>query len=137
MEKSRSITVYRVVMGISIVLNILVGIFILVWPYTFATVLGQPQPSPATWPRHWGAQLLAINLLYLPGFADPVHNRYINYLGIVIRLSFAAFFFTQGRGFPTMGIYDGTSGLLLLATYLFVPRASTSTAEVGVLVSPA
>ena len=122
MDKSHSITVYRIVMGISIVLNILVGIFILLWPDTFASVLGQPQPSPQTWPRHWGAQLLAINLLYLPGFADPVRNRFVNYLGIIIRLSFAVFFFTQGRGFGTMGIYDGTFGLALLVTYLLVPR---------------
>jgi hypothetical protein len=122
MDKSRSITVYRVALGISIVLNILVGIFILVSPDTFAAVLRQAQPSPETWPRHWGAQLIAINLLYMPGFADPVRNRYVNYLGIIIRLSFAVFFFTQGRSFATMGIYDGTFGLGLLATYLLVPR---------------
>ena len=122
MDKSRSITVYRVALGISIVLNILVGIFILVSPDAFAAVLRQPQPSPETWPRHWGAQLIAINLLYMPGFADPVRNRYVNYLGIIIRLSFAVFFFTQGDGFVPMGVYDGTFGLVLLATYLLVPR---------------
>ena len=63
-----------------------------------------------------GAQLIAINLLYLPGFLDPIRNRLVNYLGILIRLSFALFFFTQGDGFVPMGIYDGTFGLLLLAT---------------------
>jgi len=31
---------------------------------------------------------------------------------------FALFFFSQGDGFVPMGIYDGLSGLLLLATYL-------------------
>ncbi len=122
MDKSRSIAIYRVVMGISIVLNMLVGIFILVRPDAFAALLKQPQPSPATWPSHWGAQLLAINLLYLPGFADPVRNRYVNYLGVVIRLSFAVFFFSHGDGFVPMGFYDGSFGLALLATYLLVQR---------------
>jgi len=128
MEKSRSVGIYRVALGISIVLNILVGIFILVLPDSFASLLGQPQPSPATWPQHWGAQLLAINFLYLPGFADPVRNRYVNYLGVIIRLSFAVFFFTQGDGFVPMGIYDGTFGLVLLATYLGVARQQAASA---------
>ncbi|MBZ5617981.1 MAG: hypothetical protein LAQ69_04490 [Acidobacteriia bacterium] len=124
MDRLRSVTIYQTVMGISIVLNILVGIFILFAPDTFAALLGQPRPSPETWPRHWGAQLIAINLLYLPGLSDPIRNRFVNYLGILIRLSFALFFFTQGRGFVTMGIYDGTFGLSLLATYLRVPRVT-------------
>jgi hypothetical protein len=123
MGTSRSVAVYRTAMGISIALNILVGIFILLLPDTYASVLGQPRPSPETWPRHWGAQLIAINLLYLPGFMDPIRARFVNYLGIVIRLSFALFFFTQGRGFVTMGIYDGVFGVVLLATYLRVQRA--------------
>lgn len=127
MQKPGSVTTYQTVMGISIILNIVIGIFILLLPDTFATLLGQPLPSPATWPRHWGAQLIAINLLYLPGWVDPIRNRYVNYLGICIRLSFALFFFSQGRGFVTMGIYDGSFGLLLLATYLCVPRMSTAT----------
>jgi hypothetical protein len=126
MEKPRSVVVYRTVMGISIVLNIVVGIFILLQPDSFASLLGQPRPSPGTWPRHWGAQLIAINLLYLPGWADPVRNRYVNYLGIAIRLLFALFFFSQGEGFTTMGIYDASFGLLLLVTYLRVPRASAA-----------
>ena len=37
---------------------------------------------------------------------------------IVIRITFALFFFSQGDGFTPMGVYDGLSGLLLLITYL-------------------
>jgi hypothetical protein len=63
-------------------------------------------------------QLWAINLLYLPGYKNPVENRYVNWLVIGIRLVFAAFFFSQGDGFIPMGIYDGLWGLTLLVTYL-------------------
>jgi len=45
-------------------------------------------------------------------------------MGIVIRLTFAAFFLSQGDGFTPMGIYDGMSGLLLLITYLPVTRVT-------------
>ena len=36
----------------------------------------------------------------------------------LVRIVFSLFFFSQGDGFVPMGIYDGLSGLLLLATYL-------------------
>jgi hypothetical protein len=45
-------------------------------------------------------------------------------MGIAIRLTFAAFFFSQGDGFVPMGIWDGVSGLLLLFTYLPVVRSA-------------
>ena len=114
--------VYRLVLLLSILLNMAVGVFILLFPDRLASMLGQPIASPDTWPRHWGAQLLAINLLYLPGYQNPVGHQWPNWLGIGIRLSFALFFFTQGDGFVPMGIYDGVSGILLLLTYLPVVR---------------
>jgi hypothetical protein len=126
--KNTSVKVYRGVLMLSIVLNIIVGIYILFWPDSLTGMLGQPEPYPKTWPRHWGAQLLAINLLYLPGFWNPIANRWPNWLGIVIRLSFALFFFGQGDGFVPMGIYDGASGIALLLTYLRVPRDAMGTA---------
>jgi hypothetical protein len=115
---------YRIVLLISIVLNLVVGVWIFVSPDTFTGLLGQAPASPSTWPRHWGAQLWAINFLYLPGYRDPLVNRWPNWCGIVIRIAFALFFFSQGDGFVPMGIYDGLSGLLLLATYLPLVRSS-------------
>ena len=113
---------YRIVLFLSIVMNLAVGVFILIWPDGFTAPLGQPDAFPKTWPRHWGAQLLAINLLYLPGYWNPRENRWVNWLGVVIRITFTLFFFTQGDGFVPMGIYDGLSGLALLVTYLPVMK---------------
>jgi hypothetical protein len=117
--------VYRFVLFVSITLNLAVGVFILIWPDVFTTLLNQPEPFPKTWPRHWGAQLLAINLLYLPGYWRPRENRWPNWLGIIIRLSYGAFFFSQGDGFIPMAIYDAASGVALLVTYLPIARRST------------
>jgi len=113
---------YRVVLFMSIVLNLAVGIFILIWPDRFTALVGQPDAFPKTWPRHWGAQLWAINLLYLPGYWNPLEHRWPNWMGIGIRLAFSLFFFSQGDGFVPMGIYDGLSGLALLFTYLPLVR---------------
>lgn len=115
---------YRVVLMASIVLNVAVGFYIMFLPDSFTSLLNQPEAFPKAWPRHWGYQLLAINGLYLPGFWDPVRNRWPNWMGIGIRITFALFFFSQGDGFVPMGIYDGISGLLLLATYLPVVKSA-------------
>jgi len=112
---------YRIVLFLSIVANLSVGIFILFWPDQFADVAGQPHASPDTWPRHWGMQLWAINLLYLPGYWNP-YNQWPNWVGIGVRVTFALFFFSRGDGFTPMGIYDGLSGLALLFTYLPVVK---------------
>ena len=99
---------------------------ICVRPDIFTGLLGQPAAVPDTWPRHWGAQLWASNFLYLGGYRDPIVHRWPNWCGIVIRILFALFFFSQGDGFIPMGIYDGLSGLMLLATYVPLVRSVTT-----------
>jgi hypothetical protein len=125
------VKLYRLVLLLSIISNLVVGVIIFVSPDSFTSFAGQPSAFPDTWPRHWGAQLWAINFLYLPGYRDPLKHRWPNWMGIVIRLSFAAFFFSQGDGFVPMGIWDGVSGLLLLFTYLPVVREAASTPGVA------
>ena len=120
----KAITRYRVVLMISIVLNVAVGFYIMFAPGSFTAFLHQPDAFPATWPRHWGYQLLAINALYMPGFWDPVRNRWPNWCGIVIRVVFSMFFLSQGDGFVPMALYDGSSGVALLLTYLPVVRSA-------------
>jgi len=120
-----AVALYRRVLFISIVGNLAVAVLIFFWPDTFTGILGQPDAYPKTWPRHWGAQLVAINLLYLPGYWRPRENAWPNWLGIGIRLSFSLFFFTQGEGFGTMGIWDGAFGTALLLTYLRVGASKT------------
>ena len=121
---SGAVSRYRFVLIASIVLNVAVAFFIILQPDAFTNLLEQPEAFPKTWPRHWGYQLLAINGLYLPGYWHPIEQRWPNWMGILIRFTFALFFFSQGDGFVPMGIYDGLSGLLLLATYLPVVRGS-------------
>lgn len=115
---------YRFMLMLSIVLNVVVAFFIMIDPDGFTSLLQQPEAFPKAWPRHWGFQLLAINGLYLPGYRDPLGHRWPNWMGVAIRITFALFFFSQGDGFTLMGVYDGISGLLLLATYLPVVRGA-------------
>jgi hypothetical protein len=131
-DQTTSVKLYRAVLISSIVLNMAVGVLIMIWPDAFTNQLGQPEAFPDTWPRHWGWQLLAINALYLPGYWDPVVNRWPNWCGIVIRLSFSLFFFSRGDGFVPMAWYDGLSGLALLVTYLPVVKRAPRPSRVSV-----
>ena len=119
-----AVKAYRVMLAVSIIANLIVGVIIFGWPDAFTSFAGQPEAFPKAWPRHWGMQLWAIDFLYLPGLWDPEQNRWPNWMGIVIRFTFSAFFLSQGDGFTPMGIYDGVSGLVLLIAYLPVTRAT-------------
>jgi hypothetical protein len=119
-----AVKLYKSLLLLSILMNLAVGVLIFVSPDTFTQFAGQPHAFPKAWPRHWGMQLWAIDFLYLPGLRDPLVHRWPNWCGIVIRLTFSAFFFSQGDGFTPMGIYDGVSGLMLLAAYLPVLRSA-------------
>ncbi len=119
-----AVKAYRMMLAVSIIANLIVGVIIFGWPDAFTSFAGQPEAFPKAWPRHWGMQLWAIDFLYLPGLWDPEQNRWPNWMGIVIRFTFAAFFLSQGDGFTPMGIYDGVSGLVLLIAYLPVTRAT-------------
>lgn len=119
---------YKLFLLLSILSNLTVGVIIFASPDSFTRFAGQPDAFPKAWPRHWGMQLWAIDFLYLPGFWDPRNNRWPNWCGIVIRLTFSLFFFSQRDGFTPMGIYDGLSGLILLANYLPVLRSRSTNA---------
>jgi hypothetical protein len=123
-QGTQAIKRYRFVLMTSIVLSVAVAFFIIFSPDGITNLLQQPDASPSAWPRHWGFQLLAINGLYLPGFRDPIQHRWPNWCGVVIRITFALFFLSQGDGFVPMGIYDGLSGLALLFTYLPVVKSA-------------
>lgn len=118
------VQVYRAVLFVSIVVNMIFAVIFLLWPDTLPNALNQPEVSPKTWPRYVGAELMAINFLYLPGYWDPSVQRWPNWCGIAIRLTFAIFFFSQGDGFVPMGVVDALFGLALLFTYLPVVRAA-------------
>ena len=85
-----AVKTYRMMLAVSIISNLIVGVIIFGWPDLFARVAGQPEAFPKAWPRHWGMQLWAINFLYLPGLWNPEQNRWSNWMGIVIRFTFAA-----------------------------------------------
>ena len=77
---------YRVLFVISILGNLVVGFWCIFDPVGFARLLLQPDPFPEPWPRVWGATLIGLHLVYVPGLRNPLFYRWPNWSSIAISL---------------------------------------------------
>jgi hypothetical protein len=123
-DVATKVDTYRRVLQVSIALNILIALFVLIWPGGFTALLNLPDAYPLAWPRLWAALWIGVNLLYIPGAIAPLTNRYPNIMGIAIRLGVALLFLIQGGGFIWMALYEAAFGVALLVTYRGALRAN-------------
>jgi hypothetical protein len=83
---------YRRVMQVGIALNVLLGLWLWLWPVSLLGVMGADLPYPLTWVRYAGLAMIVVGLLYLPAALAPLHNRLVALLSILFRGLFALFF---------------------------------------------
>ena len=83
---------HRRVMQVGIALNVLLGLWLWLWPVGLLGIMGADQPYPLTWVRYAGLAMIAVGLLYLPAALAPLHNRLVALLSILFRSLFALFF---------------------------------------------
>jgi hypothetical protein len=69
------------------------------------------------WPALWGAALVFLALLTLPGWLDPVHQRLPNVFAVVGRILMAAAFLAQGGTFAWLALFDAVFAVLLTLSY--------------------
>lgn len=108
---------YKRLFAASIATNVLVSLFALLAPFTFAKLLGQPDPFPDGWPRVWGATLLGLHIVYLPGLRDPLSYRWPNWASIGIKFWMTAVFISQWSLFWPFALWDAGWGIVLLVAY--------------------
>jgi hypothetical protein len=109
--------VYQVLFLISILGNLVVGLWCIFDPVGFARLLMQPDPFPEAWPRVWGATLLGLHLVYLPGLCNPLFYRWPNWSSIAIKFFMVIIFLSSGRYFYPFAVWDFSFGVILLAAY--------------------
>jgi hypothetical protein len=117
---------YRILFGISIATNVVVCLMALLIPYRFAHLLGQPDPFPDGWPRVWGATLLGLHLVYVPGLLQPLRYRWPNWASIVIKFWMVIVFLFQGWLFLPFAVWDFAWGVVLLVAYYRLTLADTA-----------
>lgn len=108
---------YRRLLAFCLAVDVLLGLFAALAPSAFADLLGQPDPFPEAWPRAWGAMLVGVAVLCLPGWRKPNFHRWPNWSGIALRLVMAILFLLQGWDFLVLALWEAISGVLLLVAY--------------------
>ncbi|THD44912.1 MAG: hypothetical protein E7774_09105 [Bradyrhizobium sp.] len=107
------LSAYRAALGFNILLEFVIGVACLTAPDFVSHALGAPPPSPSGWMRGWGALLILVAALYLPGLQNPLRSRYANIVGIVGRVWTALVWFCVGGGLIWLGVFDLAFALVL------------------------
>jgi len=63
---------YKLLFGISIIIDAAIGLCAIVDPVGLARLLTLPDPDPDAWARVWGATVVGLQILYLPGLHNPL-----------------------------------------------------------------
>jgi hypothetical protein len=114
--KTRKST-YQKVLGFNMLLHLGIGLLCMFAPYLVSETFGLPPPVPSGWIRGWGATLILVTALYIPGLQDPLRSRYPNIVGVLGRLWMAATWFAIGGGLIWFGLFDLLFALLLAWLY--------------------
>jgi hypothetical protein len=109
--------IYQVLLTISIIIGLLVGLWCIFDPVGFAQLLFQTDPHPQAWPQIYGAMLLALQVLYIPGVRNPVFYRWPNWSSISVKLLMTIIFLSVGSSFYLLAGWEFVWFLILFVTY--------------------
>jgi hypothetical protein len=116
-QTANRLRVYRVLFLISILGNVIISLWCIFNPVGFAQLVLQLDPYPEAWPRVWGATLLGLQLVYVPGLHNPLFYRWPNWSSIAIKFFMAIIFVSAGRSFYLLAVWEFGFGVLLLVAY--------------------
>jgi hypothetical protein len=105
------------VLGFNMVLHLVIGLLCMFAPYFVSDTFGLPPPVPTGWIRGWGATLILVTSLYIPGLQNPLRSRYPNIVGVIGRLWMATVWFIVGGGFFWFGLFDFSFAIILAWLY--------------------
>jgi hypothetical protein len=110
-------TTYQAVLGLNMLLHLGIGLACMFIPGMVSSFFGLPQPVPSGWIRGWGATLILVTALYIPGLQDPVRSRAPNLIGVLGRIWMATVWFVVGGGLVWFGAFDALFALILAILY--------------------
>lgn len=124
--RARRVT-YQRVLAFNMLLHLGIGLGCMFVPYFVSATFGLPPPVPTGWIRGWGATLILVTALYIPGLQDPVRSRYPNVAGVFGRLWMASVWFAIGGGLFWFGVFDLSFAAILAFLYYRLFRAEVMT----------
>jgi hypothetical protein len=108
---------YQRILGFSMALHVLIGLACMFLPEFVSRTFGLPSPVPSGWIRGWGATLILVTALYIPGLQDPVRSRFTNVAGILGRVWMGTVWLVIGGGLKWLGLFDLFFAIVLAVFY--------------------
>jgi len=108
---------YRVLLTVALLVDVAVGIWCMLDPIGFARTLHQADPYPRAWLQLWGATWFAIQLVYVPGWKNPLFYRWHNWANIAVRYFVGFGFLFCKDGFVILAVWQIGFALALSFTY--------------------
>src|SRR5579862_8703418 len=91
-QTANTLQVYGALFLISIIVNLIIGLWCIFNPVGFAQLMFQVDPYPQAWPRVFGALVVGLQLVYVPGLRNPLFYRWPNWSSIAIKFFMAIIF---------------------------------------------
>jgi hypothetical protein len=115
--------IYQIVLGFNMTLHLVIGLACM-FAYDFVTrMFGLPGPVPPGWENGWGATLILVTALYVPGLLDPLGTKAPNIIGVGGRVWMATVWFVVGGGFFWFGVFDLTFAIIIGTLYAMIFKA--------------
>lgn len=121
---ARRLKIYKLVLGFNMFGHIVIGLGCLFLPNTIAWIFGLPDPIPDGWTRGWGATLMLVTALYVPGLMDPLGCRQPNWIGIAGRVWMASVWVFCGGSFLWFALFDYSFAALIGILYWRLIKAA-------------
>lgn len=126
-EADRLIARHRRIFGLALFLQIIVGVLFLFFPkFSLGVVNLSPAMGPE-WPSIWGATLVFLTVMQIPGALNPVDARWINVIAVFGRALMVCTFFYWGGQFWILGLFDFVFGVLIFLSFHRLVIAELST----------
>jgi hypothetical protein len=108
---------YQIILGFNMTLHLVIGLACMFARDFVSRTFNLPGPVPPGWIIGWGATLILVTALYIPGLKDPVGCRPPNIIGILGRVWMATVWFVVGGGFFWFGVFDLSFAIILAIFY--------------------
>ena len=110
---ARRLSSHRTIFGLALILQLIIGAIFLFCPSYALGVVGLDKAMGPEWPSIWGATLIFVTTMQIPGWLDPVTQRYPNVIAVLGRGMMVLTFLSHGGPFLWFAAFDAVFGILL------------------------
>ena len=110
---ARRLSSHQRIFGLALALQLIIGAVFLFCPSYALSVVGLDTAMGPEWPSIWGATLIFVTTMQIPGVLNPVRQRYPNVIAVLGRGLMVLTFLSHGGPFLWFAAFDAVFAVLL------------------------